>query len=279
MAVADAPEITIEPMFTPLPDGRFMPSPLSRAGWSPNMVSGGLPAALLARAIERAHGDGGLQLSRLTVDLFRPAPRTPLEVVAREVRVGRRIAVYDASVIADGVEVTRASGLLLRRSETPATARDMPPLATPESLEPDAFPGAAEDRAEGRAGFATEIELRWASRGGDGTPPTAWIRIPFPIVEGEETTPLMRAAAIADFANRMSQVARSRQTALGRVPGGGTGFINADVTLYLHRDPVDEWLAITAFDGGSTMGIGTADIVLSDRGGVFGHAGQGQLAN
>ena len=163
-------------------------------------------------------------------------------------------------MIADGVEVTRASGLLLRRTETPSTARELPPITPPEDLEPDHFPGAVEDRTKAARASPTEIELRWASRGEDGTPPTAWIRFPFPIIDGEESTPLMRAAAMSDFANRMSQVARAREVALGDVPGGGTGFINTDMTLYIHRDPVDEWLAITAFDGGATMGIGTADM-------------------
>ncbi len=263
------------PMFEPLPDGRFMPSEWGRSGWGADVLNGGLPAALLVRAVARASDDADLQLARLTVDLFRPVPRQPLEIVARPVRAGRRIAVYEASVIADGVEVTRASALLLRRAEGPESARLLGPLPDPESLEPSHFPGTEPTLAHG---FSGQIDVRWVSRGEDGAA-TAWLRLPMPLVAGEATTPLMRAAALADFGNRLSQVARSHRVSLGDRPGGGSGYINTDITLYLVREPVGEWIALSATDGGAVSGVGTADVVHADREGVWGHSAQAQLAN
>jgi hypothetical protein len=266
---------SVEPMFAPLPDGRFMPSAWGRSGWGAEVLNGGLPSALLARAVARAQDDPDLQLARLTVDLFRPVPRQPLEIVARPVRVGRRIAVYEASVVADGVEVTRASALLLRRTEGATTVRSLGPLPDPESLEPSHFPGTEPTLAHG---FSGQIDVRWVSRGEDGFA-TAWLRLPMALIDGEETTPLMRAAALSDFGNRLSQIARGRQVSLGERPGGGSGFINTDITLYLVREPIGEWIAMSAADGGAVTGIGTADVIHADREGVWGHSAQAQLAN
>ena len=64
-----------------------------------------------------------------------------------------------------------------------------------------------------------------------------------------------------------------------RSPGGGSGYINTDITVSLHRYPAGEWIALVARDAGATEGIGLAEAVHVDRDGAYGTCAQVQLAN
>ena len=68
-------------------------------------------------------------------------------------------------------------------------------------------------------------------------PGTAWFRLRVPVVAGEEMTPLQRVAAAADFGNGISSVVDWDD---------GWLFINPDLTVYLHRYPVGEWVGLEA---------------------------------
>ncbi len=264
-----------------IPDGdRFIPTDLARSPWGPHVLHGGPPAGLLARAVEQANPDPGLHVARMTIDLFRPVPKTPLHVTTQFVREGRRIAVIEASLFADETEVSRASALLLRESEVDLPDAHLPP---PPSLPgPDGIPttGLSTMLTEGAAarmppmpgatGFHTTIEVR---RVGGGLAPaghgTAWIRIPVPFVAGEETTPLVRMAATSDFGN-----------ALGHIRAGdGIGFINADITLYLHRMPLGEWICLDSQSAGQPRGVGLVESMVHDERGPVGRVVQALLAN
>src|SRR5687768_10458941 len=102
-------------------NGCFLPSERARSPWSDTMVHGGPLAGLLAHGVERFAADPEMRLVRLTVDLFRPAPMNALTLSVHSARSGRRIHAVDASLLADGVEVARAGGLLLRAAEMPGS--------------------------------------------------------------------------------------------------------------------------------------------------------------
>jgi len=116
-----------------VPDGdRFVPTELCRGPWRPDAQHGGPPAALLARSVERAAGDDGMQTVRLTVELLRPVPLAPLAVVARIARPGRKVQLVEASLRTDDAEVARAVALRIRRHELPVPAdADRRPLPPP----------------------------------------------------------------------------------------------------------------------------------------------------
>ena len=98
-----------------LPDGDlFVPTELTRGGWSDDAQHGAPPSGLLARAIERVPTAVPMQVVRFTIDLFRPVPLTPLAVTTTVRRDGRRIQVVDAYLFAGEVEVGRASALKIR---------------------------------------------------------------------------------------------------------------------------------------------------------------------
>src|SRR5260370_41528103 len=68
-----------------------VPTELARGPWSPDAQHGGAPAALLARALERADPGPARFVSRLTVELLRPVPLTPIEVRTRTLRPGKKV--------------------------------------------------------------------------------------------------------------------------------------------------------------------------------------------
>lgn len=263
-------------------DGRFIPTENAGSPWGATLVHGGPPAGLLARAVEREAADPDMHVVRLTIDLFRPVPKQPLHTIARTIRLGKRIQAVDASLLAGDVEVSRASGLLLRQSEV-----ELPDHHRPAGLEhptPEGLAAAgnlsqmlASSRARpgeppppaGLPGFHSAVEAkRVGGEFGSGRA-TAWIRIPVPFIEGEPTTPLMRVAATSDFGN-----------ALGHIrPAEGVGFINADITLYLHRQPVGEWICLEASSAAQPHGIGVVESIVYDVEGTVGRVVQALLVN
>jgi hypothetical protein len=264
-----------------IPEGdTFVPTDLARSPWSPRLLHGGPPAGLLARAIERANPDPGFHVTRLTIDLFRPVPKAPLNAETRLVREGKRILVAEASLFADGVEVCRASALLLRQSEVDMPEAHLPPSALhpgPEGI-PTTGLSTMMNRATGEApvlpamgagGFHTTVEVRRVA-GAPGTGRgTAWIRIPVPFVAGEETSALVRAAATSDFGNALGYIRPSEEI----------GFINADITLYLHRLPEGEWLCLESASSGQPHGLGLVETVVHDAQGPIGRVVQALIVN
>ena len=257
-------------IFVPQSDGSFLPTEFSRSTWGADLVHGGPPAGLLARAIEREFLMDGWHPARLTVDLFRPVPRVPLSVVTRSVRSGRRIHAVEASIVVDGAEVTRATAVLLKEAEHPyelpgeggGAARPGPrataaagPLGNPSS-----WPG-----------FASTVEMAWTegnmeTRNGRRA---GWMRVPLPLIADEETSPFVHAALLSDFGNALGNVSL----------GGGVGFINVDITLYLARLPVGGWLHLASSALPQPSGIGLVETQLADEAGVFGRIVQATLAN
>jgi Thioesterase-like superfamily len=245
-------------------DGRFVATELASGPWDPDAQIGGAPAALLARGFEGVPAADGLMLSRLTFDFIRPAPIGPVSVRTEVVRDGRRVQLLEGAMLADGVEVVRARALRVRRASAGASAAgagaSSPP--GPEAGCPGELPGLHRPR------FATDAnEVRFVSGGfGDG-PGTAWFRLTRPLVSGERASSLQRLAAAADFgAGLSSTLPRERYL-----------FINVDLTVYVEREPVGEWICLASETRIASQGIGIAESVLFDERGRVGRATQALL--
>ncbi len=255
----------------------YVPTHHARSPWSADGLHGGPAAGLLAYAIERFIDNPEMQISRLTVDLFRIVPAVPLRTRVEAVRSGRRVVGVDAALLVDGLEVVRASALLLRRSEAPVGGGIYPAPPGPEGYptqegisrvsRSDAAGNPALERAY-RPGFHASVETRWVS-GPDERPPTTWVRIPMPFIEGEETTPTTRAAALADFGNALANIAGA---------GQNLSYINADINLNLIRQPVGEWLCVQIDHRDESAGVGLVESIWYDERGRYGRATQSRLA-
>ncbi len=75
------------------------------------MVSPRRLAGLLARALERTDPGDARFVTRLTIELLRPVPLTPLTMRTRTIRPGRKVQWLEGSLLADDVEVARATAL------------------------------------------------------------------------------------------------------------------------------------------------------------------------
>jgi hypothetical protein len=251
-------------LFSPV-DGHFVAGEMTRGPWDARAQHGGAPAALLMRAFEQLPGSPGLTLARVTYEFLRPVPLGPLHVRAEVARPGRRVSLLEGALLtAEGVEVVRARALLVLGAQTRSEQAPADP----------APPGAAEARpSDMRAPFSPmfspdAVEVRFV----DGAflepgPSTAWFRLRVPLVPGEPPSPLQRLAAAADFGNGVS----------APISWNDHLFINPDLTLYVERPPVGEWIALQARTRIPAGGVGVSESVLYDTRGRVGRALQSLL--
>ena len=255
-------------LFEPVAGGAWLPTDWSRGPWDPGALHGGPVAALLAGALEVA-GDaaaaGPMQPARLTVELLRPVPLSPLTLQAQVVRPGRKVQLIDASLrTADGTEV--ASARLLRVHDTPVVAPATPaPEAPPAPT--DAF-RPMENQIPYPAFHSHGVEHRFV-RGSfaEAGPATDWIRLRVPVTPEADPTPLQRVAAAADFGNGVSRV----------TDFGSLLFINPDLTIHLHRRPAGEWVCLEAVTWMEGDGLALAESRLWDEQGPIGRSLQSLL--
>lgn len=96
----------------------------------------------------------------------------------------------------------------------------------------------------------------------------AWLRENRPLVAGEELTPFVRAAFASDFTNPFANSGSA-----------GLQFVNADITLYLHRLPAAEWLGFEVASHHAGEGIAVAECAIYDEMGAIGRSLVCALAN
>ena len=244
-------------------DGRFVATELARGPWDPNALHGGAPAALLVRAFEQLPAAEGLGLARVTYEFLRPVPVGPLEVHAEVVRPGRRVQLLEASIVVDGVEVVRARALQVEAADAGDGAGESTPPPPGPSM--GDRPSCSVPHHPMFAFDAIEILFVAATWGGG--PCTAWFRLRSPIVAGETPSPLQRLAAAGDFGNGISAT----------LSWDDYLYINPDLTLYIEREPVGEWICLESETRIARGGIGVAESVLYDERGRVGRATQALL--
>jgi hypothetical protein len=237
----------------------YVAGELTLGPWAPGALHGGPPAALIAHEVSR-HAPEGLRLARITLDLVRSVPLGTLSLEIATVRPGRRVTLLDATLRdIDGVEVTRARSLFLVASELDATPAEPPPFPGPED-------STANDWEHPTPMFATRgMEIRFA-RGAFRAvgPATAWFRLAAPLIAGEPTLGIDRIVAAADFGNGIAPA----------VPWEGHTFINPDLTVFVEREPVDEWVALEAVTRVQRGSAAIAESTIWDRHGRIGRAVQ-----
>jgi len=251
----------------------FVPAPIARGPWSAEMLHGRLLAGLFARAFEAQYADPAFLFSRLTVDLFRSPPMQPVQVSTSVAREGNRIRAFDASMTCEGIEIARANTVALLKAEQPEGAVWSPPawsVPAPEEIEAPSWPqgngGAA--RPQGWVPMWETKTITGRMGGNELVQKRCWIRESRPLVQGEELTPFVRVALAADYTNPWANSGNQ-----------GLQFINADITLYIHRLPKDEWIGFEVVNHGSAEGVAVGECALYDKEGPIGRSTVCALAN
>ncbi|MGL5165536.1 MAG: thioesterase family protein [Afipia sp.] len=225
--------------------------------WDPRMQHGGAPSSLIVWAAERIPSPQPMHVARLTVDLMRPVPVAPLTIETEVVREGRKIQLCAIRLLAEGIEVVRATVLKVRTQ-----AVVFPDIVTEMAID---VPGPEAGRAEPQnsSSFLGGVSLR-AVKGGFLLPGPAaiWFRPERPIVEGAVTSQTMRTALAADCSNGVSSVLDFTKWS----------FINADLTVTLARQPVGDWILLNSEMTLGPDGAGLAISRLGDARGYFGRA-------
>lgn len=243
------------------PDGpRLLSTELTRGPWSNDHQHGGPPSALLGRAVQ-TWGDDAAEFAvvRVTVELLRPVPIGPLEVVVEPPRAARKAQRLTARLLSEGTEVARAFCLRVRTSPLdlpPARVAAHPPFGDPLALPGFVFPFFRHD-----VGYHTAVDIRIARGEWGRGAAAAWMRLRVPLVAGEETTPLGRVLVVADAANGICPALPTEQFT----------FINPDLTVSLFRAPVGEWIGLDSRSLVVPAGTGLVTCGLVDGAGEIGH--------
>ena len=239
----------------------FLPTEHARGPWDPAALHGGAPAALMVGALEDLEGGGGLAPARITFEFLRPVPLGALSLLTRVIRGGRRVQRLEAELSCGDQLITTASARRVAPVPADAPVATERALAAPEHGSPAVFSLSGSSQA---SFAATAMEMRWLVGEGELGPSTVWMRLRFPVVEGRATSPLMSLAAVADFGNGVGAT----------LPFAEWVFINADLSIHLHRRPEGEWIGLESRTFASAGGYGLAESVLHDRRGPVGRASQ-----
>jgi len=244
---------------------RFFPTDHARGPWDADACHAGPPTALLVRAMERIVSDQ--RLARITVELMRPVPMAGFEVQAEVRRLGRSVTFSAAEILDEDRVYVRAGGMHMRQlNEFECRTAD---FEAPDFniAVPGPFP--IRGTTHGLEALVTSVEARYDPSGsiGQGGPTLIWLRANRPILADEEPSPFQRICPLADSGNGISY-----NDYLDKVL-----FVNPDLNVSLHRDPVGEWFCSKAVSHWQPDGTGLTDAELFDVNGPVGRAVQNLL--
>ena len=248
------------PYFERLGLSRFRPTEHVGGAWDVDEQHIAPALGLLAHVVELdrdARRSDGLQLTRLSYDIWGTVPVEPVETSVRLLRPGRTIELAEAELTYGGRRIVTLRAWSMQGRDTRGLAGTaLPPIAGPEetpewdptSVWPGGFIEAAQVRRQRR-----EPGRGWF-----------WVRTDEPLVAGEPVSATARAAGLFDIANGMMVRADPRDVA----------FPNVDLTAHLFRAPVGDWLGFDTTVTFADDGLGLTSSVLHDADGPYGTLAQ-----
>ncbi len=234
----------------------FVPTRAAVGPWGPDTVSGLVITGLVGYAAERAAGDADFVGTRLTVDMVRMAMQGELRTEATVLREGRRLRMVDVTISQGERNVAHGRGIFVRRCEPPPGAVWSAPVAMAKPPEPADTPQYGPKPYVGPDATAAADFEPWR----DATQPKyVWYDFEAALVEGEPTSPFVRAAAVADVSNPLMNWGSH-----------GLQFVNSDITMLLAREPEGTMLGLAARDRQEAGGVSVGSAVMFDPAGPIG---------
>lgn len=251
-------------------EGIYHSTPLASAGWYEEGQHGGALSALVAGHIEH-HVPAlvEMQVSRLTIELFRVVSLVPLRIETEIIREGKRIQHVRASVFdPEDTLLSIVNVQRLRVTDLPIPEQSAPPPLTfpqPEEITRTVGEAWGIGAANKTMFHRHAMEIREVEGGfGELGPATVWMRLAKPIIAGTENTPLQRVMATADFGNGISRA----------IDMDSWVFMNTDLTAHIFRYPAGEWIGLSAISTYGDQGRGLATGSLWDTTGWLGRSTQ-----
>lgn len=241
----------------------FLPQASGRGPWNPQSLHGRVVIGLMGHALESAFGSDDFIPARLTVDMYRLPNFDPIEVKTTLIREGGRIRMAEAELFSGGKSSAKASCQFLRRTEN-APGKTWSPAGW-DAPHPDSIPDP--DPATAPMGRMWAVKPIKGGFGAEGAR-QIWMREVRELVGGVPLTPFQRVAVAADFASPFAHASSDQ----------GLGYINTDVTVYLHRLPVSEWVGFQSVNHQATDGVAVGECWLYDAEGSIGFASCAALA-
>jgi len=234
---------------------RILPSELSGGPWNRKHQHGGPVAGLLTHALHHLETPIPMRLARITIEMLRAVPVRPLRVETRITRAGRRLQGCVAELVHEDTTVARATALRIRTDtelgELEARGAMDPALGQPPEASP-ALP--ADVDWEWLPGFIRAVDFVSEPPTETGAPISVWTRLRCPLVEGEPTPPIVRLAALVDFASGTGNAMDySKYTS-----------INPDLTIHVLREPRSDWIGLRGLTQRAADGIGQSTAAIYD---------------
>lgn len=237
----------------------YTPTDYVTGPWDPALSHAGPPAGLLIDVIARS--DPAMGITRVTFEIPKGIPKVPATIELSELRPGRKIRLVEATLAElSGEPLMVARAWLIRLSDDDLPSSDPFPMEfpSPESCDPLDFPHSG-------VGYMDAVEMRRISGNPfEGGPAAIWIRQTMPLVAGDAADPYARCGVFGDLGNGISAIDSMRSLMA----------INTDLTLYLARRPVSEWMAMRSATVSHGFGLGISDSLVYDASGFVGTANQ-----
>ncbi len=242
----------------------YLPTPLARGPWRPDALHGGAVAALLASAIDLP----GRTVARVTFDLLAPVPNAALRLVAEPSEGGRRVARQSIALVAGDEVVAHAAcvGVRQRELDLPVAAAEPNPLADVDLPDLTQRRPSIADLVGWTCFDSAAVSVRTLRL--PSAPPRSagvFVNLLVPVVAGERTSPIARAAAAADYASSATDA---------HLPFDQWSFMNAELTLHMSRPPASPWIALLSTALIQPIGCGVSTALLFDADGRVGQAAQ-----
>lgn len=261
----------LEPLYQEK-EGLFHPSDLTRGGWSDEQQHGGPPSGLLAHVFEQVPTITPMQITRITFDLYRPIPIAPVSISYQVLREGKRIQLVEAILSVEGQDCMRATALKIRNAEELSLpeldSEPIPTIPEPTEMEPMGVSDHGWYLSDLSRFHIHAVEIRtWEKSFMNPGPGFSWFRLRGQVVSGQDPSPLVTLATLADMGNGNGTVLDPHRFL----------FVNPDINLHLYRIPELPWIGMFSVADISACGYGLADSLLFDRRGKVGRVTQSQL--
>jgi hypothetical protein len=238
---------------------RFLATSATVGPWAPHLSHGSPPAALLLRAIERAHPREDVRVARIAFDFFGPVVVGDVTITTEMVRPGARIELSRARLATGGKVAMEAAAWRIA-----ATPGRVPEVADPREVPTLPGPQSQALFADIQSfGYGEALEWRFVAGSFSEIGPAAvYSRPRIPLIAGETISPLGRLLLMVDSANGIS----------AELPPSRFTFVPVELTVSVRRHPRTEWVGMRAQTTIDPDGIGHTHAELFDEAGYLGTA-------